>query len=104
MFRKSLFFLAVLFLCDRTTAQYATTLNFGVKKPDMGITQNGGSYRNGNFDLPLGGVSTLTTNTATPSVAGAGNWSTSNTQPTAITNFTRALKGQALVVICNDSY
>lgn len=46
----------------------------------------------------------LTINSATPSVAGFGRFTTANTLSTTITNFTGGIGGQQIVILCNDSH
>jgi hypothetical protein len=47
-------------------------------------------------------LATLTANSATPSVAGAKFFTTANTNPTTITDFTGGVKGQEIIVRCAD--
>jgi hypothetical protein len=88
-------------------AQYTSTTNTSMKKPNAGLTSGWDVYINGNFDLLdtiLGGVSTLTQNSTTPSVSTyAQSWTTNNTVSTAITNFTGGFQGQRLIVVCGDT-
>lgn len=91
-------------------AQFSTTTNYGMKKPNSGLTTGWDVYLNGNFDLLdgiLGGMNTLTQNSTTPSVTVSStypiNWKTNNTSTTAITNFTNGAAGQRITILCTDS-
>lgn len=93
-------------LAGGASAQFTSTTNMGMKKPNAGLTTGWDVYLNGNFDqldTYLGGMNTLTQNSTTPSVAGAVNWKTNNTSPTAVTNFTGGFSGQVIRVFCQDT-
>ena len=86
-------------------AQFTSTVNLGMKKPNHAIV-NWDPYVNGDFDLLdayLAGINSLTANSATPSVTAAQNWKTQNSGATTITNFTGGVGGQVIHVICGDT-
>lgn len=87
-------------------AQFSSTTNMQLKKPNSGLTSGWDVYLNGDWDqldTYLGGINTLTSNSATPSVAGAINWKANNSSLTTITNFTGGFSGQQIVINCADS-
>ena len=112
MKNRLLWFLAflwmvVLLTAETASAQFSTTTNMGMKKPNAGLQTGWDVYLNGNFDqldAYLGGINTLTQNSTTPSVSGAMNWKTNNTSTTAITNFTSGFPGQTIKIICTDTH
>src|SRR5579872_2295110 len=86
-----------------------TSPNVGFQIPNIGNQTNWGTCLNTDLnmlDVLLGGTSTLTVSSLTPSVAGSTNWLTANTSPVAITNFTGGFPGQTIHVICGvgDSF
>lgn len=63
------------------------------------LTQTTGSAQ----VLGAGSMRTLTVNSATPDVSGYERWTTNNSNPTTITNFTGGIQGQRLLILCTDS-
>lgn len=97
----------LLLLASGASAQFTSTTNMGMKKPNAGLTTGWDVYLNGNFDTLdayLGGVATLAANSATPSVTGVMDVKTNNSSPTTYTNFTGGFAGQNLTLICNDAF
>ena len=88
-------------------AQYSSTTNLALKKPNSGLTSGWDTYINGNFDSLdafLTGVGTLASNSTTPSVsAGTPTWTANNSSTTVITNFTGGFSGQTIKILCADS-
>lgn len=108
MWKRIGFLLALLLLIvTGASAQYSSTTNLALKKPNSGLTAGWDTYINGDFDSLdafLAGVGTLTSNSATPSVsAGTPTWIASNSSTTAITNFTGGYSGQRIRIVCQDS-
>jgi hypothetical protein len=100
-----LLLLTLLFVLS-AQAQFTTTTNMSLKKPNSGLTVGWDTYLNGNMDALdayLGGVNTLTANSTAPSVIGGKNWKTANTVPTAYTNFTGGFAGQEIRILCTDT-
>ncbi len=85
---------------------YSTTSNVGLGLPNVGATTAWGGCLNANFnqlDALLGGISTLTPNSATPSVLMNKNFATANTGATTITNFTSGYQGQQINIFSGDT-
>lgn len=97
--------LFALICVGRASAQFpcTTSPNVGFQIPNIGNQTNWGTCLNTDLnmlDVLLGGTSTLTVSSLTPSVAGSTNWLTANTSPVAITNFTGGFPGQSIHVLC----
>jgi hypothetical protein len=105
--QKILFFvLCLLFLfAPQARARCARTPNVGLEISTIGAPSGWSPCPNNSFGLLdplLGGSESLTPNSATPAVAGAGDWITANTVATTITNFRIGFPGQQIRVLCGD--
>src|SRR5271170_5410371 len=102
------FVFCLLFLfAPHSHARCTPTLNVGLGISTIGSPSGWGPCVNNSFSLldhlPWG-IEYLTPNSATPAVAGAGNWITANTATITITNFSVGFPGQQIRVLCGDRF
>lgn len=79
--------------------RYMNVLSTGATTGQYRSNSSNGSC----FDFPTGPALLLTVNSATPSVLGYKNFFTTNTLATVYTDFTDAVPGQEITILCADS-